>query len=176
MTKKLFVLASFIFLFLAQTLTAQNVRTGSQINIDYNNPREYTIGGISVSGVNFIDPGVIIMVSQLNVGDQIIVPGEDISRAIENIWRQGLFTDVSIDATSIQDNMIFLDISLKERPRLTRFEFRGARKSDATKLTESLNLVRGDVVTESMLFRAENIIKDYYLRKDLCALKLRLHN
>jgi outer membrane protein insertion porin family len=165
MTKKLFVLASFIFLSFAQTITAQNVRTGNQINIDYNNPREYTIGGISVSGINFIEPGVVIMVSQLNVGEKVLVPGETISRAIENIWRQGLFTDVSINATSIQDDIIFLDITLKERPRLARFEFRGARKSDVTKLTEKLNLVRGDVVTESMLFRAENSIKEYYIEK-----------
>ncbi len=143
----------------------QTVLTGDQINIDYNNPREYVIGGISVTGVNFMDHNVVVMVSQLNVGDRIVVPGEDIARAIENIWRQGLFTDVSIGATSIQDDMIFLEIKLKERPRLSRFEFRGARRSDANKLTEKLNLIRGDVVTENMLFRARSIIEDYYIDK-----------
>ena len=144
---------------------AQVVRTGEQINIDYNNPREYTIGGISVSGVNYMDHNIIVMVSQLNIGDRILVPGEDIARAIDNIWRQGLFTDVSIGVTSIQDNLIFLDIELKERPRLTRFEFTGARRSDVNNLTEKLNLVRGDVVTESLLFRARSIIEDYYVEK-----------
>ncbi len=166
MIKKFFTALSTCFLILTcMQATSQNVLTGSQININYNNPREYIIGGISVSGANFIDQNIIIMVSQLNVGDKVIVPGESISRAIENIWRQGLFTDVSIAATSIQDNIIFLDIALQERPRLSRFEFRGAKKADVTKLTEKLNLVRGDVVSENMLFRATASIKDYYVEK-----------
>ncbi len=147
------------------TINAQTVLTGDQISIDYNNPREYTIGGITVSGVGYMDENVIEMVSQLTVGDKIIVPGEDISRAIERIWKQDLFTDVSIGVTSIQDDQIFLDIAIKERPRLSRFEFTGVRRSDETKLTEELDLVRGDVVTENMLFRASNIIKDYYIEK-----------
>jgi outer membrane protein insertion porin family len=166
MIKKLFVLASLFFLFLSHTtLISQTVRTGSQINIDYNNPREYIIGGISVSGLNHMDQNIIIMVSQLTIGEKIIVPGEDIAQAINNIWKQGLFTDVSIGVTSIQDNQIFLDIALKERPRLSKFEFTGAKKSDVTKLTEQLTLVRGDVITENMLFRAETTIKDYYIEK-----------
>jgi outer membrane protein insertion porin family len=166
MIKKLFILASITILLLSQNLlTAQTVRTGSQITVDYNNPREYIIGGISVSGLNFMDQSIIIMVSQLTVGEKIIVPGEDIAQAINNIWKQGLFTDVSIGVTSIQDDQIFLDIALKERPRLSKFEFTGAKKSDVTKITEKLSLVRGDVITENMLFRAETIIKDYYIDK-----------
>lgn len=165
MIKKLLVLV-LSFLFLTPLLKAQqNVQTGSQISIDYNNPREYTIGGISVSGLNYMDHNVIIMVSELSVGDKIVVPGEAISQAIENMWRQGLFTDVSINATSIEDDIIFLDIALAERPRLTRFDFKGAKKADVTKLTENMNLVRGDVVTENMLFRASNTIKQYYIEK-----------
>ncbi len=166
MSKKHFlIIVLSLFLLTPIATTAQTVLTGSQINIDYNNPREYTIGGITVSGASYMDHNVIIMVSQLNPGDKIIVPGEDIARAIENIWKQGMFTDVSIGVTSIQDDQIFLDIAIKERPRLSRFEFTGARRSDVTKLTEKLNLIRGDVVTENMLFRASQIIEDYYIDK-----------
>lgn len=144
---------------------AQQVLTGEQIVIDYNNPREYEIGGISVSGTEYIEDNVVIMVTRLNVGQTITVPGEDISNAITSLWRQDLFKDVSIGITSIQDNIIFLDIELKERPRLTRYEFIGTRRSDADNLKEKLNLTRGDVVTESLLFRAESAIKDYYIEK-----------
>ncbi len=166
MIKKLLVFASLSFLLFFQSLlTAQTGRIGNQITIDYNNPREYTIGGISVSGISGMDQNIIVMVSQLNVGEKIIVPGEDIAQAINNIWKQGLFTDVSIGVTSIEDDIIFLDINLQERPRLSKFEFIGARKSDITKITEQLNLVRGDVVTENMLFRATSTIKEYYKEK-----------
>ncbi len=165
MSNKTLPLFLLLFILLSPFFAStQNVRTGSQINIDYNNPREYTIGGITVSGAT-LDQNVIVMVSQLNVGDEIIVPGEAIANAINNIWKQELFTDVSISVTSIQDDMIFLDIAVKERPRLASFEFTGARRADVTKLTEQLNLIRGDVVTENMLFRASNIINEYYTDK-----------
>lgn len=165
MTKKLFLIILLVFVYGLNAGLAQTVLMGDQIRIDYNNPREYTIGGISVSGVEFIDENVVRMVSQLNIGDKILVPGEDIANAINNIWKQGLFTNVTISVTSIQNNNIFLDIELNERPRLTRFEFLGVKKGDATKLNEQLNLVRGDVVTESLLFRAESAIADYYIGK-----------
>ncbi len=143
----------------------QQVLTGDDIEIDYLNPREYEIGGISVSGASNIDDNIIISVSRLSVGQVILVPGEAISNAINNLWRQDLFRNVSIGVTSIQDNIIFLDIELKERPRLTRYEFSGARRSDADNLAEKLRLTRGDVITESLLFRAESAIKDYYIEK-----------
>jgi outer membrane protein insertion porin family len=166
MTKLIFAFTLIqLLIFAPMAGKAQTVQTGSQINIDYNSPREFTIGGISVSGVNYMDHNIIVMISQLNVGDRILVPGEDIARAIDNIWKQGLFTDVAIAVTSIQGEMIFLDIELRERPRLTRFEFTGTRRSDENKLTEKLNLVRGDVVTENVLFRARSIIEDYYVEK-----------
>ena len=166
MIKKIFLAILLQVIFFTQIdIYAQVVRTGDQITIDYNNPQEYIIGGITVSGINYIDQNVVIMVSQLNIGEQILVPGEDISNAIENIWKQGLFTDVSIGVTSIQDNNIFLDIELKERPRLSRFDFEGIKKSDATKLREKLSLIRGDVVTENLLFRAQTTIEDYYIDK-----------
>ncbi len=136
---------------------------GNQISVDYNNPREYTIGGISVSGARHIEESIIIMVSQLNVGDRIIVPGEDISNAINNLWKQGLFQNVKISITSIHDDNIYLDIELEERPRLAKFELEGARSSDKNKLEEKLDIHTGDIVTDNLLVRAENIIKNYYI-------------
>jgi outer membrane protein insertion porin family len=160
------MLVSLILAFwLTFPLMGQDVLTGDQIRIDPTNPLEYRIGGISVTGTEFIDDNVVIMVSQLYVGQTVLVPGEQISRAILNLWKQGLFQHVAISVTSIQGESIFLDIELQERPRLTRFEFKGVKKADADKLEENLNLVRGDVVTESLLFRAESAIEEYFVEK-----------
>ncbi|MFW5757187.1 MAG: outer membrane protein assembly factor BamA [Bacteroidota bacterium] len=145
--------------------TSQNVLTGDQIEVNYDSPRDYIIGGISVSGINYMDENVIVMVSGLTVGQNITIPGEDIAKAISNIWKQNLFTDVSIGITSIEGNRVFLDIALKERPRISQFEFKGIKKSDITKLTDELNLVRGDVITENLLMQSKNIINDYYIDK-----------
>ncbi len=145
--------------------THSQVLTGEQIKIDYNNPTEYTIGGISVSGVEYIEHNIIVMVSGLNVGDKIHVPGEKITEAIRNLWKQDLFQNISINVTSIQDDQIFLDIEIQERPRLRRYEFLGVKKSEGEKLEEELNLVRGDVITENLLVRAESAINDFFMEK-----------
>lgn len=164
MFKKSFVYFFLFFCLLFQGF-AQQVLTGDQIQFDHLNPKEYTIGGISIAGTEFIDDNVVIMVSQLTVGQTILVPGEAIASAISNLWKQDLFQHVAIYATSIQDNFIFLEIELTERPRLTRFEFFGVKKSEQDKLREILNLIRGDVVTESLLYRAESAIEEYFLEK-----------
>lgn len=139
--------------------------TGSQIVIDPRNPREYQIGGISVSGNVHTEDHIVIVISQLIVGQTIVIPGEGIADAVNNLWRQDLFRDVNIAITSIQDDLVFLDIEVTERPRLTRYEFKGARRSDADNLRDKLNLVRGDILTESLLYRAESAIRDYYMEK-----------
>ncbi len=156
-----------LFLLIAAPINAitQQVFTGEQIVIDYNNPVEYEIGGIAVTGNESIEDHIVIMVSRLSVGQIIQIPGENISNAINNLWRQDMFRDVSIGITSIQDDIVFLEIGLKERPRLTSYVFEGARRSDADNLTEKLNLTRGDVITEALIFRAESTIQNYYIEK-----------
>ncbi len=154
-----------LFFFFLSNGFAQQVLTGDEINIDPDNPSEYEIGGISVSGTENIDDHVVIMVSQLVVGQNIMVPGEDISNAINNLWEQGLFRHVGVGITSIEDDVIFLNIDLKERPRLTRYEFKGLRRSDRDEVEERLNLVQGDVITENLLYRAESTIEDYFMEE-----------
>src|SRR6056297_4316723 len=118
-------------------------------NLDYNNPREFEIGGITISGVKFLDHGVLVSLSGLQVGEKIEVPGEKISKAINNLWEQGLFSDVEIKATKVIAGKIFLDIYLQERPRLSAFYFKGIRKSRASDIKEKLDLVRGTQVTKN---------------------------
>lgn len=154
-----------MLLMISAPVFAQQVLTGDQIVLDPMNPREYQIGGITVSGTQFLEPSVVVMASRLSVGQRITIPGEDISSAITRLWANGLFKHISIGITSIQDDVVFLDIQLEERPRLTRYEFKGIRRSEADDLRDKLNLVRNDVVTENLLFRAENAIQEYYMGK-----------
>jgi outer membrane protein insertion porin family len=164
MLKKFLTLTVLLSFFLSHAIS-QQVRVGDQMQIDYNLPREYTIGGITVSGTEFIDDYVVVMVSQLSVGQTLMVPGEELAGAINNLWKQGLFQHVAISATSIQGEFIFLDIELTERPRLSSYSFEGLKRSEEDAIREKLNLVRGDVVTENLLYRAESAIADYFIEK-----------
>lgn len=133
--------------------------------IDYSSPKKYEIGGITVSGVEYLDENVLIMLSGLKIGSRVEVPGEEITNAIKKLWDQGLFEDIRITASSIQGDMIFLDIYLLERPRLTKFAFKGVRKSEAETLRDDMRITRGDVVTDNLLIRIKNIITEYYSGK-----------
>ncbi|MEI7980758.1 MAG: POTRA domain-containing protein, partial [Bacteroidota bacterium] len=126
-------------------------------------PKDYVIGGITVSGVLYLDNNVLIMLSGLTVGDKIKVPtGDKISLAVKKLWDQGLFEDIRISFTKVVDNQIFLDIYLKERPRLSRFQFNGIKKSDADDIRQKIRLVKGDYVTDNMIIKTKNIIRKFY--------------
>lgn len=141
------------------------VNIGEMDDIDYADPKKYEIGGLTVSGVKYLDNNVLIMLSGLTVGDIIDVPGEEISKAIRNLWDQGLFENVIISATKIQGNLIFINIDLKERPRMSTFSFGGIKKSDADNIRDLIKLASGDVVTDNLLIRTKNAIKKYYTEK-----------
>lgn len=142
------------------------IETGSrEIPINYNNPVEYEIGGITVSGVQFLDKNVLIMISGLSVGDKIKVPGDKFRNAIKKLLDQGLFEYVNISATSVRDNLIFLNIDLRERPRLSKFSFNGVKKAEADNIREEISIVRGDVVTDNLITTSRNRIIDYFTKK-----------
>ena len=141
------------------------VGDGSAYDFDYLTPKTYEIGGITFDGAENFDTRVVQLVAGLQVGDKIRLPGDKISAAIENLWKQGMFEDVQIRVTRVQGSIVFLKIVLNERPRLNAFSFTGVKKGEADKLKEEMNIVTGDVVTENLLRTSSNKIKGYYIDK-----------
>ncbi len=133
--------------------------------ISYDHPQKFVIGGIDVSGINYLDKSVVIMLSNLEEGNKIKVPGDPITTAIRNLWHQGLFDDVSILATKIKGDTIYLNIYLQEKPKLNKFSFTGIKKSAQDDLKDKINLTRGDVVSSHLIIRTEKIIRNYYRGK-----------
>jgi outer membrane protein insertion porin family len=149
-----------LFIFLATRLTAQE-----KITIDYSNPKVYEIGGITVSGVKYLDQNILIQLTGLKTGAKISIPGEEVTNAIEKLWKHGLFSDVRISAEKIEDNKVYLDIYLKERPRLLNLEIKGLKKNEAEDIKEKLKLFRGMQVTENTKLTASSIIKKHFVEK-----------
>lgn len=142
------------------------IRVGEQdYDIDYLTPKLYEIGGITFDGAENYDTRMILLIAGLQVGDEIKVPGDKISTAIDNLWKQGMFEDVQIAVTRIQNNKVFLNIELLSRPKLSRFKFNGVKKSDADKLREEMKIAVGDIVTENLITTSVNKIRAYYIEK-----------
>ena len=135
----------------------------SQSKIDFGN--QYMIGGISFSGNSNLDSKSILSLIDLNVGDNIFVPGEEIPTAIKNLWKQNMFSDIQIFQTKTEGNIIFLEIYLVQLPKLEKFQFKGLKKSEIDKLREELNLSRGIYVSNQIKNKTENYIIKYFKEK-----------
>jgi outer membrane protein insertion porin family len=158
------ILILLLFLFSAGAY-AQVQLGGDENKIDFSSPREYELAGLTVSGVQFLDENVLITLTGLNVGQRYKMPGEKISQAVENLWKQGLLADIRIKVTRITGDRIFLELAVQERPRLSRFTFEGVSKGEADKLREKLQLVKGKVVTENLITQSRNQVRDYFVEK-----------
>ncbi len=153
------------FILFATILHAQ-ISIGNDLSqISYETPTEYIVGGIQVEGIEFLDKSVIIMLSDITIGEKIKIPGDVITAAIRKLWEQGLFDNISIVASDIKGNKIFLKIILHERPRLSKFSFTGIRKAEADDIREQIHLTRGDIVNDHLVIRTQNIINDFYAAK-----------
>lgn len=145
---------------------AQVVDSTGMPRVSYSIPAEYTIGGITVSGVKFLDPDLLVPLSGLRVGQTVSLPGDDIGKAIRKMWDQGLFTNVEIRIVKTIGVNVFLDIRVTERPRLSRFTFIGkVKKGEQDELREKIKLIGGRVLTENMKSNTINIIKNHYKDK-----------
>lgn len=130
--------------------------------LDYRNPDEYIIGGIEVSGVEFLDPNTLKSIIGLKEGDKIKVPGDKIKNSIEKLWDQGILGDINVKATKVEGEYIYLKYELKERPRLSKFIFFGVKSGEEKDLKNKINLVRGKVLTRALMKNTKKKIKDYF--------------
>lgn len=126
-------------------------------------PKQYKIEDIKVTGVKtYYDDFVLIGFSGLSVGDMITVPGEEITAAVNRFWKHGLFSDVKILASKIQDDKVWLEIRLKQRPRISEVNYNGIKKGEREDLEAKLNLKKGFQITPNLIDRAKIVIQKFF--------------
>ncbi len=127
-------------------------------------PKIYEIADIQVTGLvnSQYEDFVIIGFSGLSVGDHIYVPGDNITNAIKRFWKQGLFSEVKILATKIEGDKIWLEINLKDRPRISEIDYSGMKKGERQDIESRIGLIKGNQITPNQVDRAKNIIQKYY--------------
>jgi outer membrane protein insertion porin family len=129
-------------------------------------PKEYTISGIHLTGVHYLDTAIVLSIANIQVGDKVLIPGGDLfSKAIQNLWRQKLFSDIQIYIIKREGDNIWLEVSVTERPRLGNFKFEGAKKTEQEDLQGKIGLVKQTIITENMRRRAVEVITKYYADK-----------
>lgn len=161
--KKLFV-ALMMFLWLLP-LSGQESSVPESRYVDYEQPRSYIIADISITGMKYLQPSYFVGLSGLAVGQQITIPGEAITSAMEKFWSYGLFSDVRIIINRIEGNAVYLEIQLVEQPRLSTLTLKGLNASERKEISEKIDLKPGNQVTENILNKSVKVIKDYFIDK-----------
>lgn len=122
----------------------------------------YKILGITVEGLTRSDPGAIIANSGLRVGDEFVVPGDQIGEAIRKLWSLTIFEDIRIEVDRTLGSGVYLVIRLKELPRFSRVEVFGNDEFDEEDIGKKVGLTRGQVVPKSDLIRITKELRKMY--------------
>ncbi|MEC8458108.1 MAG: outer membrane protein assembly factor BamA [Bacteroidota bacterium] len=125
----------------------------------------YEIAGITVTGAGSLDPNVVIMLTNLRVGDDIQFPDEKISDAIRTLWRQKLFENITFKVVNKVGKKVYLDIQLVALPKLSKYYMTGLKKAWKDDIREDLDLRAGKVVNENLKVMSRNKIKRYFYDK-----------
>ena len=131
----------------------------------YGQQRRLPIGGIKVEGVENYEDYLLIGISGLSIGEQVTLPGDEITAAVKRYWKHGLFSSVRIEAEKIQNDSLYLKIILSTRPRVSEININGVRKSEKEDLEEKIGIIKGIQITPNMVDRAKIVIKRYFDEK-----------
>ncbi|WP_262248426.1 outer membrane protein assembly factor BamA [Parapedobacter soli] len=160
-------------LFILTTLLAAGSAIAQQRGIplansdefSYLNPQNYIIGGVTISGTEYLDNDVLITISKLVVGSRIEVPSDATSNVVKNLMDQGLFDDVELYADAVKGDSIFFNIHVVERPRLTRIDIEGLSKTQTEEVRKQLNENTGKIVNQNLMNTTRNTITRYLSEK-----------
>ena len=160
--------ASTLLVVLAVAANAAIAQTNKVVDpeISYaGTPRTCKIGGLSVKGVQGYEDYMLTGLSGLSIGQEISVPGSEITDAVKRYWRHGLFSSVAITADSIVGDSIYLCFHLSLRPRVSAINYNGLKKSEREDMEMKLGIMKGGQVTPNTIDRAKILAKKYFDEK-----------
>jgi len=168
MQHKMFFSFSLLFIFsqlLVAQITTEKDSTNSPV-IEYSSSnKKYEIAAITITGADNYEDFVLIGFSGLAVGDVVSVPGDAITNAVKRFWKQGLFSDVKIYASKIEDGKVWLNIALKQRPRVSEINYKGLKKGEIEDLELRVGIVKGNQITPNISDRAKKVIEKFMEEK-----------
>ena len=123
--------------------------------------KTYEIADISITGADSYEDFVLIGFSGLAVGDKIEVPGDQITKSLKRFWKQGLFSDVKFKAKKIEGDKIWIEIALKQRPRISEIAYNGLKKSEVEDVEVKIGIQKGGQMTPDLEDRANKVITKY---------------
>ena len=161
------VILCFIITFLCGSgIMAQTTDSIVQPEVYYSSPKTYEIGGIEVTGIaDHYDPETLVQLAGLKVGQEIKLPGDEITKAIKRLYSNGLFSDVGFFIDRVVDGKAYLILHLQEMQKLSKINYIGLKKSEENKIKEKINPLPGTQVTDNMITNLKHIVEKHFKEK-----------
>ncbi|REH00240.1 Beta-barrel assembly machine subunit BamA [Flavobacterium aquicola] len=137
----------------------------AQDRVPFDQGKKYILGDVKVVGDISFNPQTVVTFAGLEKGQEITIPGEQISNSIKKLGKLGLFDEISFYVNRIENDSIFLDLNIKELPKINEVRFVGVSKSKTETFIKDNGLTNGKIVTENLLTTTKNYIEKKY-KKD----------
>ncbi|MEC5167440.1 outer membrane protein insertion porin family [Flavobacterium sp. PL11] len=137
----------------------------AQERVPFDQGKKYILADVSIVGDISFNSQTVVTFSGLQKGQEITIPGEEISTAIKKLGKLGLFDEISFYVNKIQNDSIYLDLNIVELPKLSAVKFVGVKKSKVDALIKDNSLNKGKVVNENLITTTKNYIENKY-KKD----------
>ena len=148
----------------------------AQSQIDgFNKGSSYIIDSITVSGLKTFNDKTVISYSGIRKGQLLQIPGEEITSAINKLWKLELFSDINFYVTNIDGNKATIEIEIKELPTLSAVKIKGVKKSKSESLIKDTELSEGKKLSESFLTNTRNYIINKYKKEGFLNTKVNLN-
>lgn len=146
-------------------LIASFSKAKAQDRVPFDEGKKYILGNVTVTSKISFNEQTVVTFAGLQKGQEITVPGEQISSAIKKLGKLGLFDEISFYINHIENDSIYLDLDIKELPKLKEVKFVGVKKNKTEALIKDNGLTKSKVVNENLLTTTKNYIENKY-KKD----------
>ena len=137
----------------------------AQDRVPFDQGKKYILAKVELTNKLSFNDQTVVTFAGLQKGQEITVPGEEISAAIKKLGKLGLFDEIAFYINHIDNDSIYLDLDIKELPKLNDVKFVGVKKGKTETFIKDNGLTKGKVVNENLITTTKNYIENKY-KKD----------
>ncbi len=137
----------------------------AQDRVPFDQGKRYILAKVELTNKLSFNDQTVVTFAGLQKGQEITVPGEEISAAIKKLGKLGLFDEIAFYVNRIDNDSIYLDLDIKELPKLNDVKFVGVKKGKVETFIKDNGLTKGKVVNENLITTTKNYIENKY-KKD----------
>ena len=128
----------------------------AQDRVPFDQGKKYILADVKLTNKISFNDQTVVTFAGLEKGQKITIPGEEISAAIKKLGKLGLFDEISFYINRIQNDSVYLDLDIKELPKLKEVKFVGVKKGKVEGLIKDNSLTKGKVVNENLITTTKN--------------------